>query len=111
MLLETWRIAAKCVYLHLTMRKGLFLILAIGLLTQAVMAQPLCRVVRYDESDGVPSSHVVQLLQDDQGFMWFATWNGLCRYDSYEFQTFKPKAGDGSHMLTDRIRNICLLPG
>ena len=87
------------------------MILAIGLLTHAVMAQPLCRVERYDESDGVPSSHVVQLLQDDQGFMWFATWNGLCRYDGYEFQTFKPKAGDGSHMPTDRIRNICLLPG
>ena len=42
--------------------------------------------------------------------MWFATWNGLCRYDGYEFQTFKPQAGDGCHMTTDRIRNIDLLP-
>ena len=56
------------------------------------------------------SSHVTQLLQDEQGFMWFATWNGLCRYDGYEFQTFKPQAGDGCHMTTDRIRNIVLLP-
>ena len=82
-----------------------------GLLAEAVVAQPLCQVVRYDEEDGVPSSHVVQLLQDDQGFMWFATWNGLCRYDGYEFLTFKPKAGDGCHMTTDRLRNIVLLPG
>ena len=88
----------------------LFLILTFGLLTQVLTAQPLCQVVRYDEKNGVPSSHVVQLLQDDQGFMWFATWNGLCRYDGYEFQTFKPKAGDGCHMTTDRIRNIVLLP-
>ncbi len=42
--------------------------------------------------------------------MWFATWNGLCRYDGYEFQTFKPQVGDGCHMKTDRLRNITLLP-
>ena len=72
-------------------------------------AQPLCRVVQYDEEDGVPSSHVTQLLQDGKGFMWFATWNGLARYDGYEFRTFKPQVGDGCHMTTDRIRNMVLL--
>ena len=73
----------------------------------SMTAQPLCHVVRYDEADGVSSA---QLLQDEQGFMWFATWNGLCRYDGYDFQTFKPQVGDGCHMTTDRIRNINLLP-
>ena len=67
-------------------------------------------VVQYDEEDGVPASHVTQLLQDGKGFMWFATWNGLCRYDGYEFHTFKPVAGDGCAMATDRIRDIGLLP-
>ena len=75
-----------------------------------VWSQPLCSVTKYNEADGVPSSHLTQLLQDEQGYMWFATWNGLCRYDGYEFQTFKPAVGDGCHMTTDRIRNIDLLP-
>ena len=75
-----------------------------------VWSQPLCTVVKYNESDGVSSSHVTQLLQDKQGFMWFSTWNGLCRYDGYEFQTFKPALGDGCHITTDRIRSITLLP-
>ena len=66
--------------------------------------------MQYDEEDGVPASHVTQLLQDGKGFMWFATWNGLCRYDGYEFHTFKPVAGDGCAMATDRIRDIGLLP-
>jgi AraC-like DNA-binding protein/ligand-binding sensor domain-containing protein len=88
----------------------MFLLLLVSLLAEVVVAQPQCQVVRYDEKDGVPSNHVVQLLQDTQGFMWFATWNGLCRYDGYEFLTFKPQAGDGCHMTTDRIRNIVLLP-
>ena len=75
-----------------------------------VWSQPLCNVVKYDEADGVSSSHITQLLQDDQGFMWFSTWNGLCRYDGYEFQTFKPVVGDGCHMTNDKIRDIALLP-
>ena len=77
---------------------------------QNVWSQPLCNVVKYDEEDGVPSNHVTQLLQDSHGFMWFSTWNGLCRFDGYEFQTFKPAVGDGCHMATDRIRDIDLLP-
>ena len=64
------------------------------------------KVTHYDEDDGLPHNHVTQLTQDDHGFMWFATWNGLCRFDGYEFHTFKPKAGDGCHMSTDRIRDI-----
>lgn len=77
---------------------------------QVVWSQPLCTVTKYNEANGVSSSHVTQLLQDNQGFMWFSTWNGLCRYDGYEFQTFKPAVGDGCHMATDRIRDINLLP-
>lgn len=84
------------------------LMMCLGL--HGVWSQPLCTVVKYDEADGVSSSHITQLLQDEQGFMWFATWNGLCRYDGYEFQTFKPVVGDGCHMVTDRIRDISLLP-
>lgn len=77
--------------------------------TLAIEGQPLCQVTRYDEDNGVASSHITQLLQDRQGFMWFSTWNGLCRYDGYEFRTFKPQVGDGCKMMTDRIRNIELL--
>lgn len=92
------------------MKRPLLWILNLWLTWLSASAQPLCRITRYDEADGVSSSHLTQLLQDEQGFMWFATWNGLCRYDGYEFQTFKPAVGDGCHMTTDRIRNITLLP-
>ena len=76
----------------------------------AVAGQPVSHVSYYDEEDGLPHSHVTQLVQDELGFMWFATWNGLCRYDGYEFCTFKSQAGDGCHMPTDRFRDIALRP-
>lgn len=85
--------------------------LLICLLTAMVLtAQTSYEVVKYDEEDGVPSGHTTQMLQDKHGFMWFSTWNGLCRFDGYDFQTFKPQVGDGCHMSTDRIRSISLRP-
>ena len=83
-------------------------ILAMGWLN--LPAQTTYRVVQYDEGNGVPSSHITQLQQDDHGFMWFSTWNGLCRFDGYEFHTFKPQVGDGCHMSNDRIRDIAFRP-
>ena len=89
---------------HIT---GLLLLMLWG----TAVAQSPYTVVRYDEDSGLPHAHVTQLLQDRYGFMWFSTWNGLCRYDGYEFHTFKPQAGDGCHMASDRIRNIWLTAG
>ncbi len=88
------------------------LLVILAFLTQwlTITGQPLCRMQFYDESSGLPHHHVTQVLQDKSGFIWLATWNGLCRFDGYEFQTFKPQAGDGCHIETDRIRDIALLP-
>ena len=33
-------------------------------------------------------NHVGQIVQDQKGFMWFGTRNGLNRYDGYEVKTF-----------------------
>ena len=94
-----------------TMKRLWTTIVAVGLGVLAAMGQgDKTRVTAYDAEDGVPSGHITQLLQDKCGFLWFATWNGLCRYDGYDFQTFKPVAGDGCHIPTDRIRDIGLRP-
>ena len=76
----------------------------------ALSGQSRNMVTHYDEEDGLPHAHITQLLQDRQGFLWLATWNGLCRYDGYEFCTFKSQMGDGCQMATDRFRDIALRP-
>jgi len=92
------------------MKRMVILFAALWCSGLGMSGQPQSQVTVYDEEDGVPHGHVTQLLQDEAGFMWFATWNGLCRYDGYEFHTFKPQAGDGCHMTTDRFRDIALRP-
>ena len=38
--------------------------------------------------DGLPSRLVFDAVQDQDGFMWFATSNGLCRYDGKSFKIY-----------------------
>lgn len=70
------------------------------------LSQPQCQVTRYDDNNGLSQWHVTQMLQDRSGLLWFATWNGLNRFDGYDFECFKSEVGDGCSMTTDRIRNI-----
>ncbi len=44
----------------------------------------------YTNEDGLPQNTVDDILMDSRGFMWFATWNGLSRFDGYTFETFRP---------------------
>ncbi len=39
--------------------------------------------------DGLPHATVLGVVQDQQGFMWFTTADGLSRYDGYTFTTFR----------------------
>ncbi|MCD4695986.1 MAG: histidine kinase [Bacteroidales bacterium] len=47
----------------------------------------------YTVNDGLPSSEILDMLQDGEGYLWFATGYGICRYDGYEFKTFTTKDG------------------
>lgn len=72
-------------------------------------ARSQCRITHYDEFSGMAQWYVTQIVQDKQGMMWFATWNGLNRYDGYEFQCFKSRTGDGVDIPSDRIQDIKLM--
>ena len=78
------------------------------LLTLCLQAQDLWELHRYDETNSTLEGHTTQILQDHDGLLWIATWNGLCRFDGYEFRRLKPQPGDGCSMSSDRIRNIWL---
>lgn len=91
------------------MRKAVILIWCIlaGWMN-SLSAQPQCTVTHYDEFSGMAQWWVTQIVQDDEGIMWFSTWNGLNRYDGYQFECFKSQAGDGLDMPSDRIDDMLL---
>ncbi len=54
-------------------------------------------------NDGLPQNMVDCMLQDSQGFLWFGTWNGLCRYDGYNFEIFDNQAASSNGSLRDNF--------
>ncbi len=63
---------------------------------------------KYDETNSSLEGHTTQILQDRDGFLWIATWNGIYRFDGYEFRRMKPHLSDSCSMTSDRIRDIWL---
>jgi len=48
---------------------------------------------RISTEDGLSQKRVSQIVQDDQGFIWFGSQYGLNRYDGYKFKVFKHEPG------------------
>ncbi|GHT62395.1 hybrid sensor histidine kinase/response regulator [Bacteroidia bacterium] len=69
-------------------------------------SQLSCYFVHYSVEDGLPQYSVRDMLQDKKGFMWFATWDGLCRFDGSEFSTYKIYPGNPYQMKSTRIDHI-----
>jgi len=51
--------------------------------------------INYTAQDGLPANNVLCAAEDQQGFMWFGTSYGLCRYDGSRFLNFS-NVGNGS---------------
>ncbi|WP_346236658.1 hybrid sensor histidine kinase/response regulator transcription factor [Niabella insulamsoli] len=56
--------------------------------------------------NGLPQSTVRGIVKDKFGFMWFGTWNGLCRYDGYSFKIYRTVFGDSTSLASNRIHYL-----
>ncbi len=53
------------------------------------------------------SNGIVQcILQDHQGFMWFATEDGLNKYDGYKFTTYRHDPHDSTSLSSNYITSL-----
>jgi signal transduction histidine kinase len=50
-------------------------------------------VYNYSILEGLPSAEVYDVFQDSKGFLWFATDNGVARYDGSHMEAFHIKNG------------------
>lgn len=62
----------------------------------------------YSLDDGLSQNTVMSMAQDSKGVMWFATWNGLNRFDGTRFHNYKVQWGNPSGLSNSRIDHICL---
>lgn len=64
----------------------------IGLLsvlyTHSVAQNYFVQTDSYDNSQGLSQNHVLSIIQDNDGFIWVGTFDGLNRFDGSEFKQF-----------------------
>jgi len=58
----------------------------------------LCRAqdasyIQYTTEDGLPTDYVYGVVEDEDGFIWAYTENGLAKFDGYEFEHFTVEDG------------------
>lgn len=56
---------------------------------------------------GLSNVTVTAILQDHEGFMWFGTLDGLCRYDGYEMVVFRNNTLDTNSISDNAIWALC----
>ncbi len=54
----------------------------------------------YSTNDGLASSTVFNIIQSRDGFIWFATLNGMSRFDGKHFTTYRTNDGLNSNTIT-----------
>ncbi len=57
--------------------------------------------------EGLSSGNVFGMAQDDQGFLWFATADGLNRYDGYSFRIYRFEHGNPNSLSNNSMITIC----
>lgn len=94
--------------LHLSAtRVSMLLTIILVLMVSGSMAQPLDVKFRHlTLKDGLSQSTINDVHQDDKGFIWFATLDGLNRYDGKEFKAFKSEIDNQNSMSSGFVNNL-----
>lgn len=54
-------------------------------------------------ADGLPSSTIIEIVQDKTGFVWIATIDGLARYDGQKFKIFRNDPNNDNSLIDNQI--------
>ena len=75
-------------------------------LPQKALAEENVSFVHLGLEEGLSQSTVLDITQDGQGYMWFATLGGLNRYDGHAFTVFRHDSYDPSSIPSDIVRTV-----
>ncbi|OJJ14115.1 hypothetical protein BKI52_44120 [marine bacterium AO1-C] len=78
--------------------------LLIGILLwheSGIQAQSLLNVTHYTTDNGLPHNITYNLIQDQKGYIWIGTDDGLVRYDGRQFKTYRSSQGLLSNYVID----------
>ena len=76
-------------------------------LTSTSFSQNNTSFEKFSTEQGLSQNSIMRILQDSRGFLWFGTFDGLNRYDGYQFKIFRNIPGDSTSLSNNNILSIC----
>lgn len=83
---------------------GAFLILCL----QSLWAQGRIVSESYSVENGLSQNSVSDMLRDGEGFVWFATRDGLSRFDGYSFKNYKASSRQLGRSVSNHFQRLLL---
>jgi ligand-binding sensor domain-containing protein len=92
------------------MKKGMIYstLMIILLVSNSVICAQKIYFNRVAPPDGNTFMHITGIVQDQQGYMWFASKKGLFRYDGYEIVHYKNFDDDSNTLATNALEAIAV---
>ena len=85
------------------MRKNILFLIIFLCLFGSVSAYQSPFFTHYSSKEGLSQNTVMSILQDRNGNMWFSTWDGINRFDGYNFKTYKARLGNDINLTNNRV--------
>jgi signal transduction histidine kinase/ligand-binding sensor domain-containing protein/DNA-binding response OmpR family regulator len=89
--------------MHLIQRLVFIFLLLLNL---PAFSQAVQRFERLSTASGLSQSTVTKIIQDRRGFLWFATMDGLNRYDGHSFVVYRHDPGDPNTLSGSDITTV-----
>lgn len=84
------------------MKRHIILILLL-LAFLSVKSQPDCIFTHYSSEDGLSQNSIMSMAQDHNGVLWFSTWDGINRFNGYDFKVYKARQGNKIALTNNRV--------
>ena len=94
-----------------SLKTKLYLLLALLALSIPlnVRAQQLqAKLSHYTTDQGLTSNAISKITHDDYGYVWIATWNGVSRFDGFNFYNYTTGNTSGIKGLHNRVNDIVI---
>jgi signal transduction histidine kinase/ligand-binding sensor domain-containing protein/DNA-binding response OmpR family regulator len=92
--------------LPIAIRFAATLLLVVFMFTHQAGAQQPINFTALSTNDGLSSNTINDILKDRFGLMWFATEDGLNKFDGTKFTVYRNKTNDTSSLLSNEILTL-----
>jgi diguanylate cyclase (GGDEF)-like protein/PAS domain S-box-containing protein len=64
--------------------------------------------VKYSKSNGLAQNTVTDIIEDTQGFIWFSTFEGISRFDGYDFKSYRHINNDDNSLPANFTKKLLI---